>query len=302
MGSTPFSLPSDSSGDVASSLCTAIFEFWMLILQQDSWALTSRPGHLRTTARHNPSSSAGDCDESNRNLDSMYTCAEKDDDIDVDGACPETNDPGHLELNNWNFCRFLLNEERDRLCLWKFNFTNEDLNHLTKNKTSIIGDAVMASLVRIGQALLDEAGTCPSLTLSFCYWEQVTRVPLSSITLERGLLSSHLLQVKHGESYRLILGRVDIPSIDNADYPSEKIRQQLKAQVAAGKELVRNPSFHDDEEVDITSGSALDRSMSHCQTGAPEETPAIFDILNANIGRLQRLSFSITRTLAKMND
>ncbi|WDK12597.1 hypothetical protein CGRA01v4_03877 [Colletotrichum graminicola] len=59
----------------------------------------------------------------------------------------------YSEDNASDIARFLLSEERDRLCLWKFQFRDEDLNLLNQIEPNVFGGAVIQCLVSIGEAL-----------------------------------------------------------------------------------------------------------------------------------------------------
>lgn len=122
----------------ASQLFSCVMEFFSLVLRQETWPLNYIPGS---------------------------TPKEVDDGVDCDGpldiymdstipTCGETE----YALRSWQMTRFLLNEERERLCLWKFDFTDDDLNRLTAGPANIFGGAVIRSLVSIGQALLKGVG------------------------------------------------------------------------------------------------------------------------------------------------
>lgn len=128
-----------AAGLVASRLFTAVIEFWSLILQQESWALNSKP----------------DTQSSVEDTDGDVGGSPRDTDMDSDFRNPDDTDG---QQDDWKLERFLLNEECDRLCLWKFNFTDDDLDRLTGNESSVFGGAVVQCLVNIGQALINETG------------------------------------------------------------------------------------------------------------------------------------------------
>ena len=87
-------------------------------------------------------------------MDSMYE--HEDGDTNMEGPiAPANPDP---ELSRWNMTRFLLNEERDRLFLWKFNISDKGLNRLV-SKQDVLSNSVLDSLLRIGKALLENAST-----------------------------------------------------------------------------------------------------------------------------------------------
>lgn len=157
---------------VASRLCASIFDFWSLILRQESWPLTS-PDSRDALAPLSSPSSCGDWDEQGLDPDSIATDEteaihdyESSSPFDAEMAiCSPEPMPNQEDMevtchpkNSWDMERFVLNEERQRLCLWKFRFSDEDLNRLTSDDSSLLGSAVLESLVNIAHALVGEAG------------------------------------------------------------------------------------------------------------------------------------------------
>jgi hypothetical protein len=67
---------------------------------------------------------------------------------DADAKALEAGDAGRME-------RFALNQERDKLVLWKLSFSDEDLGMLMQENVRI---SVLLSLVGIAEALLGKAG------------------------------------------------------------------------------------------------------------------------------------------------
>lgn len=122
----------------ASQLFACIMKSFSLVIRQETWPLNYEPG---TPVRE---------------VDDGEGC-DSPPDVDMDSATP-TNDEMEYTSRSWQMTRFLLNEERERLCLWKFDFTDDDLDRLTAHPGDIIGGAVIRSLFSIGQALLKGVG------------------------------------------------------------------------------------------------------------------------------------------------
>lgn len=148
-----------------SGLCTLILDFWSLVLQQESWALTQDPGPLGTTGMVSPVSSHADWEnDEDMNCDEIIG-TEMVSQNNLTNTTEPAQDQVHRVKASWNMARFLLNEERDRLCLWQFGFSDGDLDRLVSNAdgkagtpANIFGSAVIESLVRIGDALLTQTG------------------------------------------------------------------------------------------------------------------------------------------------
>jgi hypothetical protein len=150
---------------IASRLCDDILELLRLILKQESWVWKSEV----TEKRPNQPISNGECNARHADPDAM----EEDENTGADRSYPQHNlvdtemtgdsltitSPEGSALGEWNKARFDLNEERDRLCLWRFNFTDDELNKLASTPSTIFGCAMVESLVNIAQALVNEVGT-----------------------------------------------------------------------------------------------------------------------------------------------
>lgn len=141
----PF-LSNVSSGELVYRLCDSILEYWSLVLQQETWALKQTPGPSGPSRGSTPLSSVGNPEQSHMDLDYPKT--------------RNINKPV-LESKNWNMVRFLLNQERDQLYLWRQDFTRDDFDKLMSKEPNILGNVVLKSLVSIGKALLDGTGTLP---------------------------------------------------------------------------------------------------------------------------------------------
>jgi hypothetical protein len=90
-----------------SELCPLVLEYWACILQQDTCVLTQ------------PLESIGDF---------------------------VMTDADNLQ-RNWNMTRFLLNEERDKVCLWNSGISNELFDGLTPELD--VGTSMPNKLLRV---------------------------------------------------------------------------------------------------------------------------------------------------------
>ncbi|KAF6824779.1 hypothetical protein CPLU01_10643 [Colletotrichum plurivorum] len=125
-----------------SQLFTCIMEFFSLVIRQEMWPLN-----------YGPATPVQEVDDG-EGCDSPP-------DVDMDST-PPTYDEMEYTSRSWQMTRFLLNEERERLCLWKFDFTDDDLDRLTACPGNVFGGAVIRSLSSIGQALLKGVETIAS--------------------------------------------------------------------------------------------------------------------------------------------
>ena len=144
------------TGAFVSKICNAVLEYWSVILQQESLVNTQNPAPLDTIAAYRPPSSSGDVD------------AER-----------NTQDPS---TDSWKMTRFLLNQERDQLYLWRNTFSQDDLDRIMSNKSNVVGSAVLGSLVGIGKALLDQSGS-----------SQPNRIPNFWLLESMHMIDSHTL-------------------------------------------------------------------------------------------------------------
>lgn len=140
-----------------SRLCSLVLDVWSFVIQEKKWALVQPPGPLGSSGSRSPLSSMDDLEED---------CEMADDEIhENDNSPPSTTNliPAAPERDlRWEMARFLLNEERDRLCLWQSNFSKDELDQLIKaprsSPTHAFGVAVVESLLRMGDALLGQTG------------------------------------------------------------------------------------------------------------------------------------------------
>lgn len=152
---------SANSNFSTSNLCFLILEVWSSVIKEKDWALVQPPGPLGSASNRSPLSSVGDLEE-----DREKTC-----DTTYEGECilenspMSTTDPIPTAPEHdltWEMARFLLNEERDRLCLWQTGFSNDELDQLIKAPSDTplhaFGVVVVESLLRMGDALLSQTG------------------------------------------------------------------------------------------------------------------------------------------------
>ncbi|KAF6793445.1 hypothetical protein CMUS01_16085 [Colletotrichum musicola] len=205
-----------------SQLFACIMEFFSLVIRQETWPLNYGPA---TPAQE---------------VDDGHGC-DSPPDVDMDST-PPTYDEMEYTSRSWQMTRFLLNEERERLCLWKFDFTDDDLDRLTASPGNIFGGAVIRSLSSIGQALIK--GVVEELNSN---------------------------------------------------------RKRLAFLVSEGNGLLRRP-YYDDDAAETIASTGYEGSMSTDVTVPDEKPEELLETLKSDIGRLQRLSFSISQTLAGMAD
>ncbi|KAF6809848.1 hypothetical protein CSOJ01_06679 [Colletotrichum sojae] len=213
-----------------SQLFEFIMEFFSLVIRQETWPLNYGPA---TPAQE---------DDDGEGCDSPP-------DVDMDST-PPTYDEMEYISRSWQMTRFLLNEERERLCLWKFDFTNDDLDRLTASPGNIFGGAVIRSLSSIGQALI------------------------------KG---------------------VDVEKCTSSLEELHSNRKSLAFLVSEGNGLLRRP-YYDDDAAETIASTGYEGSMSTDVTVPDEKPEELLETLKNDIGRLQRLSFSISQTLAGMAD
>ncbi|KZL74490.1 hypothetical protein CT0861_11552, partial [Colletotrichum tofieldiae] len=175
------------STSVASRLFSAVLEFWSLLLQQEPLPLAA-------------------CND----VASSTESTQEDVSIDIDSSqvivIDEISQSIKSQSNSPNsskMARFLLNEERERLCLWKFNFTDEDLDRLTTDRSNVFGGAVVQCLVGVGEALiknsvqiLESSQNCLSsviaegkLLIRNAYYEDEVAETLASTNYEASVMT-----------------------------------------------------------------------------------------------------------------
>lgn len=154
-------MPDAFTGAFVSKICNAILDYWSVILQQETWAFRQDPEPFNRIEGSSPPSSVEPTDPDNTNSH----------DFDKNGGISHTYDTAEAKmdegqtandskLDHWSMMRFLLNQERDQLYLWRNDFSQNDLDRIMSNKSNEVGSAVLGSLVGIGRALLDETGEC----------------------------------------------------------------------------------------------------------------------------------------------
>ncbi|EXF72958.1 hypothetical protein CFIO01_04664 [Colletotrichum fioriniae PJ7] len=142
-------------------LSSLILDVWFNIVQEKTWALTRAPGKPAHASAESPLSSVGDNIEEDR-------LGEMDWNGNVKGECVLENSPTKSPMlgstskdSRWDMERFLLNEERNRLCLWLSDFSTHELDQLLKAPANdalhIFGVVALESFIRIGDALLGQS-------------------------------------------------------------------------------------------------------------------------------------------------
>lgn len=144
-----------------SHLCSLVLDFWASVIQEKTWALLQPPGPLGSARNRSPPSSV------DNNEDNHKRAHEKTDENELvlEERPMSTTNLGSATSERdltWEMARFLLNEERDRLCLWRTNFSDDELDQLIKapSKTPLhaFGVAIVETLIRAGHALLSQTG------------------------------------------------------------------------------------------------------------------------------------------------
>jgi hypothetical protein len=122
--------------NIISKLCSAVLDYWSLLLLESSWPPGSNHGPAMLHAVSSlPSRPSG-----------LSTSV---------GSTEESTKQDHRQVN-WDLVRFEFSDERDRLCLWRFAFADEDLNRLVCH-ASILSRSVLELLFGIAEFLLSVA-------------------------------------------------------------------------------------------------------------------------------------------------
>ncbi|TPX17500.1 uncharacterized protein E0L32_003143 [Thyridium curvatum] len=133
------------------------------------------PGPLGPTRTGSPVSSDVEWDE---DIDMDFESGNDDtaaEDINGDSTEDLVHDQAQSEPSSWNMARFLLNQERDRFCLWRFGFSESELDQLVKGsdgggtQTNVFGIAMLQSVVHIGKALHDQTRIAQGADENSCY-------------------------------------------------------------------------------------------------------------------------------------
>ncbi|KAI3339741.1 hypothetical protein F4824DRAFT_454604 [Ustulina deusta] len=149
-----------------SRLCNLILDYWAFVLQQDTCPLILPFGALRDSVTGNTQSSTGNLgDEHEGEEEDIINTEEVDNhtpSIAVEhSAGVRTTDAVQMK---WNMTRFLLSEERDRLCLWEASIADKTLDTTTpgvEGPPNFLRVGILESLARIGQELLaSTTGSC----------------------------------------------------------------------------------------------------------------------------------------------
>jgi hypothetical protein len=132
-----------------SRLCTLILEYWAWILQQDTCVLAQ------------PLSQVGKSGSANAEPPFENWEDGRGEDFELLDDAYDDSSPTDPFQESWNWTRFLLNEERARLCLWQSSISEDvldsrapDVEGSTGVSLRFLRDAILDSLARIGQALL----------------------------------------------------------------------------------------------------------------------------------------------------
>lgn len=156
-----------------------------------------------------------------------------------------------------------LSEERDRLCLWKSSFTDEDLDQLLESQSSLysgLANSVLEALLSIAILILDSTSKYPSI------------------------LQPHVLQVCRPVSPVLIIpGSLTMDVTSCPGSTSQKLReesQKLNQLVKEGRSIIGG---------DLCQNGMEQNEMPTAQM----INSVLIERLQAEIWRVQRLSFQI---------
>ncbi|KAK1981906.1 hypothetical protein LZ30DRAFT_770510 [Colletotrichum cereale] len=217
------------AGDLSSCLFASVVDFWSQLLRQESWLLSfsPQPPAPETIEHYTAEENEQRSQDLDMNDESLYS-----------------------EDNASDITRFLLNEERDRLCLWKFQFSDEDLNLLNQTEPNVFGGAVIQCLLSIGEALTRNT------VINSC-----------------------------GESSRDL----------------EASKATLDATILEGKRHIRSVYYEEDIAETLVS-TGYEGSVATDYTVPDDKPTSLHESVKIEIGKLQRLSFPISQTIAGMKD
>ncbi|KAL0782202.1 hypothetical protein CaCOL14_000108 [Colletotrichum acutatum] len=136
-------------------LSSLVLDVWLSVIQEKTWALNESPSVQSNVSVNSPLSFVGNLEE---HRDIHWDRDDTNDCVAETTATRSTLDDSAAKDSRWNMERFLLNEERNRLCLWLSAFSAEELDRLINVPNSpslhVFGIATLESFVRIGEALL----------------------------------------------------------------------------------------------------------------------------------------------------
>lgn len=145
---------------LVSGLLSNILTLSLLIIKQDKWALKTKAGENLKKRSVSKVVEAlfppGDLEDEHMDYDMDELQAETSNGSTMEETPVSRIEPTEeqKERDYWNLTRFLLSQERARLCNWGFDFVEQELDGLSASDKSLVA----FSLVRIGEALCDEAG------------------------------------------------------------------------------------------------------------------------------------------------
>ncbi|KAK7433710.1 hypothetical protein Landi51_13822 [Colletotrichum acutatum] len=135
-------------------LSSLVLDVWLSVIQEKTWALNESPSVQSNVSVNSPLSFVGNLEE---HRDIHWDRDDTNDCVAETTATRSTLDDSAAKDSRWNMERFLLNEERNRLCLWLSAFSAEELDRLINVPNSpslhVFGIATLESFVRIGEAL-----------------------------------------------------------------------------------------------------------------------------------------------------
>ncbi|KAI8956059.1 hypothetical protein F4801DRAFT_286 [Xylaria longipes] len=153
-----------------SRLLALVLEYWAFVLQQDTCVLTQPLGSLGDSVMSKAGFSSYNWEEDEGYEQDGFEHME---DVNHNSTVIATAEHDVIATTDtpqakWDMTRFLLNEERDRLCLWNSSITNElldwptpELDERPSMPNKLLRVAIQDSLARIGRALLNAtSGTC----------------------------------------------------------------------------------------------------------------------------------------------
>lgn len=169
-----------------SELYHTTLRTWSLLLKQKSWPFGWRPfpGVMNVITspeplENEPSTSIPVTPASEMENDENYFVSQNVDlEVDILSQRPESVLYGFAPRRE-SLHRFMLGQERDKLRLWKFSFSDECLNCLMDSKVEV-GSSVMESLVSIAEVLLCVAGKCSLLRIAMMFDKCPTDVQCST--------------------------------------------------------------------------------------------------------------------------
>jgi hypothetical protein len=149
--------------DFAQQVYSSILDHWTVLICQETCPLRFLPADLDDVRQALspaglPVSAGGSPDEEISRMDVDMAIEE----LEVHGSTVDAKVTEVSEREKWDSVRSFLSEERDRLCVWKSNFSGADLNQIADVQSGLLGSLVLESLVGIAEAL---AGLTSEYTL-----------------------------------------------------------------------------------------------------------------------------------------